>query len=382
MDIFCTNQDDDNKPLDVMGDIYRSCVECVCLLDTTCDIPGFTSEKELLTDIAKSMEGLYERCDRFFWMQGESYFENLERCSWFNRVWTWQEAVLPPRLLFCCEQAGKYKYDPFDQEFLKKLFPYKFLEVGFEGMISGNTDIVNEMEKLKDEDLFEMLGHLLPVMSVGRKQSIWHDVVALCMSERECTEKQDYGIAGILNIVISNGLTLDKAIIKLDRSLQRRGIFIKERDSSRDSDRDNISDLGGLFRTVIVIDGTIVLGRVDDAIALKFNPGVVQKYESHGKILSKESYKNGGPYRHISYKYVTETSIIYLETDSYNIGDTLETTKIGREGCTFQQPGEGYKENEIFEITGNRVRIIGHIGNELSEFCKLLLDSFDDDNEE
>jgi hypothetical protein len=51
-------------------------------------------------------------------------------------VWTWQEAILPPKVLFCVEQAGTYRYDPFDREFLKDLFPYKSTELSSHGRVN------------------------------------------------------------------------------------------------------------------------------------------------------------------------------------------------------------------------------------------------------
>lgn len=397
MDVFCTNQDDDNKPLDVMGDIYRNCMECICLFDTICRVDGFTSERDVLTSLAKDVrertkvaKDFYEKHKRYgkeFSGGRVNYLKNLSECDWFNRVWTWQEAVLPPKLFFCSEQAGEYRYDPFDQEFLKELFPYKSLEAGFTAIIGGNMSVINEMDQLKeqDENLFKILKYLTPITDIGRKHSIYNDVMTLHASERECTDEQDYvyGIMGILNIVVPKSLTLDKAIIEFDKSLQRQGIFIEEADDSGGSDRSNINILGDLLGDVIPIDGIIVLGRVDDDAVLKFNPGIVRECESHGKILSKGSHDDF-MYEHICWEYVTETSIIYLETDEYNIGDVLETTKIGREGCTFQCAKDGYKEDEIFEMTDDRVRTIGHIGNSMSKLSKLLsyLDSSDDNYEE
>lgn len=389
MDVFCTNQEDEHKPLDVMGDIYRECVECVCLLDTICDVDGFTSEKDMLISLAKDTGELMEtgkdyyrkhkkKCKKF--VNNTDYFDNLENCSWFQRVWTWQEAVLPPRLLFCCEQAGTYRYDPFSPELLKELFPCKLLEVGDVSVLEGSfLDGMKEMI-IKYGIFARALLCLIPITTMNTKNDIWQNILTMMISDRKCTEQKDfvYGIMGILNLTVPKGLELGETIIESEKSLQRQGIFFKEEDGVEQDDVNKLSDV----YEGLPIDGITILGRVGDDMYLKFNPGVVQECESHGKILSREPYDND-IYDHICYKYTTETSIIYLETDQYNIGDILETTKIGREGCTFKQMGEKYKENEIFEIIDLRVKTIGHINNEdvslTEEMEALNSDTLDDD---
>jgi len=391
MDVFCTNQQDVNKPLDVMGDIYMNCVECICLFNTICTVNGFISEKDVLISLAKNIKEHVEIAKDFYEKHGEEYEEfsrgqcekylaALSMCSWFRRVWTWQEAALPPKLLFCCEQAGEYKYDPFDQEFLKELFPYEFLRLGFADIFQGNAGAIEELKQLirGDESLFKILRCLFFVMGIGRTQSIWDNVVTLAMSRRKCTEERDYvyGIAGILNLVVPKELTLDEAKVEFEKSLKRQGIFIKDDDFTFSQ---GFTELRDLITNVTPIDGIIVLGRVDDDTALKFDPNVVRECESHGKILSKEHHVNE-MYEHVCWKYVTETSTIYLETDRYNVGDILETTRIGREGCTYQHGEEDYKNDEIFEIISDRVRVIGHINDSIAELSDVL-SAFEDSSE-
>jgi hypothetical protein len=366
MDNFCIDQSKgpEDKPLEIMGDIYRKCKECICLLNTICDIPGFNSEKEVLTNFAKDVKEHLEASENSLRMSEDcnirtlfdkywNYLGIMSECSWGNRVWTWQEAVLPPKLLFCTEQSGTYKYEPFDREFLKELFPYKLLEDGAGDI--HKCDIITEKKQLTKccGSLYWMLISLSRIAKTNRKQDIWHYISTLCESTRKCTEKEDYvyGIAGIINTDIPKGLTLDKAIEEFYKSLYKQGIFVKEK-YLRGSDRNHISDLRDLFNYVIFIDGIMVLGWVDDDISLGFNPDIVLKYKNHGKISSKELYSAG-------YIYKTKTSSIVLETGGYNIGDTIETTTIGKERCTFRIPGFGSYKNEIFEIVNNRVKHIG-----------------------
>lgn len=42
MDVFCTDQESNNKPLHIMGDVYKNCTECICLLDI--EIPHFLNQ--------------------------------------------------------------------------------------------------------------------------------------------------------------------------------------------------------------------------------------------------------------------------------------------------------------------------------------------------
>lgn len=67
MDVFCTNREDVNKPLDIMGNIYKNCMECICLLDTICDVPEFERRicgKMFAKDVKEYSEGkVYEKHD-------------------------------------------------------------------------------------------------------------------------------------------------------------------------------------------------------------------------------------------------------------------------------------------------------------------------------
>jgi hypothetical protein len=138
----------------------------------------------------------------------------------------------------------------------------------------------------------------------------------------------------------------------------------------------------------------------------------VLEHEEHGKILreertraysesehtfkygdeclvSRHTFARDDKYEHIRCEHRTETSIVYLDryisrheyplnpfapgnferfnwnflwNDGGKDGDrSLWTTKIGRKNCTFRHRGWGHEENEIFEIVGSRVKIIGYI---------------------
>jgi hypothetical protein len=114
MDIFCVNQvgNDETKPVDIgalhiMGDIYRYCKECYCILDG--------SDKTLDEEL-KNVKLMYEYMKE---KQGDVFTDVLKRSGiglenhpfllyifrskWINRVWTLQECVLPKKMYFVAE---------------------------------------------------------------------------------------------------------------------------------------------------------------------------------------------------------------------------------------------------------------------------------------
>ncbi|CDS12575.1 hypothetical protein LRAMOSA04769 [Lichtheimia ramosa] len=93
IDVLCARTD---TSLDIMGDIYACCLECVAMIDC---------EPDLIQQINMVKESLpmfypfnlkYARClfDEKF-AQLVDLFLVLKQSQWWNRVWTWQEMVLP-----------------------------------------------------------------------------------------------------------------------------------------------------------------------------------------------------------------------------------------------------------------------------------------------
>ncbi|KAI7885005.1 hypothetical protein K492DRAFT_191297 [Lichtheimia hyalospora FSU 10163] len=104
IDVLCARTD---TPLDIMGDIYRCCLECIAMID--CE-PSVLSK--LHTEPNKRKE--YIDFDWFYAMDKPSpedllYFKQqydkypellyhlakLQQSEWWKRVWTWQEMALP-----------------------------------------------------------------------------------------------------------------------------------------------------------------------------------------------------------------------------------------------------------------------------------------------
>lgn len=381
VDVFCTNQDDYNKPLDVMGDIYRECTECVCMLDYIYGTDASISEKNVLTNVVKNVEkllnGPIEAC--YTTMSGYG--------NWFNRVWTWQEAVLPPKLLFCREQDGGHEYDPFDHEYLLKLFPYEFMKGP--GIHADSDYMVRELEKLdmNRRDVVFQLFPILYIISLGKeRRDTRSNIIRLHESDRKCTNDEDYvyGITGVLNVSIPKGLTLKKATIELEKELRKQGIFVgynrlgvpegtgslftgginpfkykkwhalspDENMLSGSSSEDDITNLGSLFEDKYVMDGAIVLGKIDASV-YGFNSDIVLEYKNYGKVLGREMKDK-------MYIYKMETAYMRLK-NIYNIGDTIETTMIGRKGCTFKFLRGSVEKESIYMIVRSGVKYVGRV---------------------
>ena len=104
IDVLCARTD---TPLDIMGDIYRCCLECIAMID--CE-PSLLSKlrtepnkrKELFdfdwidATVEPSSEDLlyynqiYEKYPELI-----HHLAKLQQSEWWNRVWTWQEMALP-----------------------------------------------------------------------------------------------------------------------------------------------------------------------------------------------------------------------------------------------------------------------------------------------
>ena len=104
IDVLCARTD---TPLDIMGDIYRCCLECIAMIDC---------EPSLLSNLHTEPSKRKEFID-YGWMQAmeepstedlldckqiyEKYPElpyhliKLQQSEWWSRVWTWQEMALP-----------------------------------------------------------------------------------------------------------------------------------------------------------------------------------------------------------------------------------------------------------------------------------------------
>ncbi|KAI7874442.1 hypothetical protein K492DRAFT_183931 [Lichtheimia hyalospora FSU 10163] len=104
IDVLCARTD---TPLDIMGDIYRCCLECIAMID--CE-PGLLSKlhtkpnkrKEFFDmDWYNAMKEPSPEDLLYLKQQYDKHPEllydlvKLQQSEWWNRVWTWQEMALP-----------------------------------------------------------------------------------------------------------------------------------------------------------------------------------------------------------------------------------------------------------------------------------------------
>jgi hypothetical protein len=171
MDVFCTNQDI-NKPLNIMGDIYKNCKECVCMLDIK--IPVLPDQPcEPWMDLRNKLR---------------EHMNDLTECKWGKRVWTLQEWLLPPEIFYT-------------EETLDKLL-----------MMDPNTltHMVRTLGSIQRDSDYTAR----EVISFGHNRKIITNIeVHLVGSGRECKNPEDYyyGIAGLFDIPLPDGLTFLEA---------------------------------------------------------------------------------------------------------------------------------------------------------------------------
>lgn len=253
MDVFCTDQDSDNKPLDIMGDVYKNCTECICMVD----IPKFTgesclgkyvTERDYLEDISKTVREAHSKKGISSLVKISSHrirmfriFQyKLGNSSWSNRVWTWQESVLPPKTYYCSEVSYTKEYAPMDQEIF--------------------SDACTKLGELGYPDL----------MTVRFNHTREQDLFYAMISPRKCANQEDYiyGILGLLDIYIRPNLDAITAAKELQKELDNRGIDVQVRIENHPWDK-----LGSVF-TGKAKRFTMIAGKVVD----KYKDTLVKTY--------------------------------------------------------------------------------------------------------
>lgn len=98
IDVLCARTD---TPLDIMGDIYACCLECVAMIDCgptlIPQLTSMTSVREHYFDSVYVPEDdpfAKELYDIKLPKVRDALF-TLMQCTWWTRVWTWQEMALP-----------------------------------------------------------------------------------------------------------------------------------------------------------------------------------------------------------------------------------------------------------------------------------------------
>ncbi|KAJ8652019.1 hypothetical protein O0I10_012363 [Lichtheimia ornata] len=110
IDVLCARTD---TPLDIMGDIYSCCLECIAMID--CE-PGLISQlhpmgvfkkEDFNTHYLKNIVAAikcYDQC-----CQLTNILYTLIQSRWWKRVWTWQEMALPFGEVRLMAETGTHK---------------------------------------------------------------------------------------------------------------------------------------------------------------------------------------------------------------------------------------------------------------------------------
>lgn len=176
MDVFCTDQDSNNKPLSIMGDVYRNCERCVCLLDIK--IP------RLLLRPPSS----WSRNEGLLYLD---HMNDVLDCKWNKRIWTMQEWILP--------KHTHYTAETYDTDLIIVDASETWREYS------------NHSEDICKEEYLERTIQIFGMMELN--STLDNQNLLIVAYGRECKEPKDYyyGVAGILGISISDGLTFHEA---------------------------------------------------------------------------------------------------------------------------------------------------------------------------
>lgn len=250
MDVFCTNQEDVNKPLEVMGDIYKKSMECVCLLDYECNMEEYETERDIFEKITEELHGfieakkrgqetsnddisdddtdddasetfvedLYTHCYTGYYDPGDypvyedariNYFIDITECGWTNRMWTWQESILPPKIVFCSERKGIYRYAPIDKELISRILP-----------LAHNAG--------RQGEFVEYFCRVFMDKFWGEKKDMMTMIKQIPLCNRVCMNEADYiySICGILDVEILPDLDFSKAFAMLLDCLWNKGCLV------------------------------------------------------------------------------------------------------------------------------------------------------------
>ncbi|KAJ8652894.1 hypothetical protein O0I10_011428 [Lichtheimia ornata] len=100
IDVLCARCD---TPLGIMGDIYACCYLCYAMVD--CEPELIIRIKSMVRKWSRrSFKTRLSRWTKDFHKEAHRLvIDTFYQCSWWKRVWTWQEAVLPVEVLFIAE---------------------------------------------------------------------------------------------------------------------------------------------------------------------------------------------------------------------------------------------------------------------------------------
>ncbi|KAI7874565.1 hypothetical protein K492DRAFT_183774 [Lichtheimia hyalospora FSU 10163] len=95
IDVLCARSD---TPLDIMGDIYSCCHECIAMLD--CEpklLSRLHTEKNMRKNLFGDRANVLKNSKQIYGKYSELVKDlyTFRQSEWWKRVWTWQEMALP-----------------------------------------------------------------------------------------------------------------------------------------------------------------------------------------------------------------------------------------------------------------------------------------------
>ncbi|KAJ8652918.1 hypothetical protein O0I10_011452 [Lichtheimia ornata] len=218
IDVLCARTD---TPLDIMGDIYSCCLECIAMID--CE-PNVISEirtisgtaEEALEELYDSREGGYLKYKDVKQTQAPQLFGYLYifmQSQWWKRVWTWQEMALPVGdVRFMAETATHQSQN--STVTLNQLLGIPYIRMAYLLKEEVPLTPVHESEmKIMRKVVSAVKEYLSGIEDArragkGRFRSNWgsfyHMIYSLSDSTRRCYDPCDYvyGVLGMLQIKI------------------------------------------------------------------------------------------------------------------------------------------------------------------------------------
>ncbi|CDH50485.1 predicted protein [Lichtheimia corymbifera JMRC:FSU:9682] len=214
IDVLCARTD---IPLDIMGDIYACCLECIAMID--CEpslLSKFHTEKHMREEL---VDAGYEPRSKVI-MNGKRLYAKypqlhaqvyqLQQSEWWKRVWTWQEMALPygaVRLMAETDdhhfQSNTTTIDDVVNCFKDAVVVESYLRANCANApiaLAGNeADIFNFMEEVYQARSFNK--YRIGKQSLSEISSL---LVSLGASSRRCMDPVDYvyGVHGMFQIKI------------------------------------------------------------------------------------------------------------------------------------------------------------------------------------
>ncbi|KAI7875164.1 hypothetical protein K492DRAFT_173695 [Lichtheimia hyalospora FSU 10163] len=215
IDVLCARSD---TPLDIMGDIYACCLECIAMVD--CEpslIPllqtmapaeeDFPSGKKILWGVDRDYYLRYKQLyDKKYPHLVERLFDFMQS-EWWQRVWTWQEMALPFGDVRLVAETGTHRHT-IALDYLLDNYSNMVLTISSCGRLCGDVEPIAPLRNV--QAVYVWLTTVSLARSFTKKRiekgtySLSFLMYALGKSTRRCMNPVDYvyGILGMLQIKI------------------------------------------------------------------------------------------------------------------------------------------------------------------------------------